>query len=305
MTFSLSSLKTCFASARRDVVVGIAGEQLGQDFVDAVVVFELVLDLHRVAERPETPCPRLRERTRRRASFCDDLALRLAGFLGEPFDAVDDLLDRRVRVLERLNDLFLGDLFGARLDHHDGVVAAGDQEIETALAPLLVGGIDQVLTLDEPHAHAGDRPRERDVGEGQRGGGAGDREHVAVVLGVGGEHEGDDLRLVAPARGKQRANRPVDEPAGQHFLLGRLAFTLEEAAGDAPRSVGVLAVVNRQRQEVDAFPCGGRGAGGYQDHRVARSDDHGAVGLLGKSAGFDRHGVSTHGNVAGMHVVSL
>ena len=33
-----------------------------------------------------------------------------------------------------------------------------------------------------------------------------------------------------------------------------------------------------------------RGAGGDEDHRVARADDDGAVGLLGEPAGLDRDG---------------
>ena len=63
----------------------------------------------------------------------------------------------------------------------------------------------------------------------------------------------DDLRLVAPARGEQRADRAVDQAAGEHFLFGGLAFALEEAAGDAARRVGVFAVVDGQREEVDAL----------------------------------------------------
>ena len=107
--------------------------------------------------------------------------------------------------------------------------------------------------------------------ERQRGGSAGDGEHVRVVLGVGGQHERDDLRFVAPARREQRADRPVDDAAGQHFFFRRLAFALEEAAGNAARRVGVFAVVHRQRQEVDAFARAGGAAGGDQHHRIADS----------------------------------
>ena len=98
----------------------------------------------------------------------------------------------------------------------------------------------------------------------------------------------DDLRLVAPARREERAARPVDQAAGEHFLFGRLALALEEAAGDAARGVGVFAVVDRQRQEIDALARGGRVAGGDEDHGVARAHDDGAVGLLRELAGFER-----------------
>ena len=92
------------------------------------------------------------------------------------------------------------------------------------------------------------------------------------------------------------------QPARQHFLLARLAFALEEAAGDPARRVGVLAVVDRQRQEVDALARVRRGAGGHEHHRVARAHDDGAVRLLGQPAGLDRQRLSPDGDVACMHV---
>ena len=130
---------------------------------------------------------------------------------------------------------------------------------------------------------------------------AGDGEHVGVVLGVGREHERDDLRLVAPAGREQRPDRPIDHAAGEHFLLGRLAFALEEAAGDAARRVGVFAVVDRQRQEVDAFARVRRVAGGDEHHRVAEAHDDRAVGLLGQLAGFEGDGLGTDGDVTRVH----
>ena len=161
--------------------------------------------------------------------------LLLAGFLGEIVDHGDDLLDRGVRGVERGDDLLLGHFLRAGLDHHQAVLAADDDQIELALFALLERRVDDVLAVDQAHAHGGDRLLERDVGERQRDRGAGDRQHVGVVFLVGGQHERDDLRLVAPAGREQRPRRAVDHPAGQHFLFGRLAFALEEAARDAPR----------------------------------------------------------------------
>ena len=175
---------------------------------------------------------------------------------GERVDAGDDLLDRGVRVLERLHHLLFGDFLRARFDHHDGVLAAGDDQVEAAALALLEGRIDDELAVDQADADAGDRAGERDARERERRRGAGDREHVGVVLGVGREHERDDLRFVPPAGREQRPDRTIDQAAGEHFLLGRLAFALEEAAGDPARRVGVFLVVDGQRQEVDALRAG-------------------------------------------------
>ena len=191
-------------------------------------------------------------------------------------DGGDELLDRGVRRFERADDLRFGDFLGAGLDHHDAVARAGDDQVERALLALGVGRVDDVLVVDHADAHAGDGLLERNLRDGQRRGGAGDRQDVGVVLGVGGHQERDDLRLVAPAGREERPDRPIDQPAGEDFLFRGLAFALEEAAGNASRRIGVFAVVDRQRQEVDvARAC--RARGGDEHHGVARADDHRAV----------------------------
>ena len=75
---------------------------------------------------------------------------------------------------------------------------------------------------------------------------------VGIVLHVVREHGDDDLRLVLEAFDEQRPDRPVDEARGQRLLLGRTAFALEKAAGDLAGGVGLLLVVDGQREEVDA-----------------------------------------------------
>ena len=288
-------------AAALDLGVGNARDQVGEHLVDGRVVGQLVLDAHRVGERPVGLLLDLAVELL--ADLLDlDLGLLLAGLRGERVDAGDDFLDRRVRLLERLDDVFLGDFLGARFDHHDRVLAAGDDQIEPAVLALREGRVDDELAVDQADADAGDRAGERDPRERQRRRGAGDREHVGVVLGVGRQHQRDDLGLVAPAVREERADRPVDQAAGEHFLLGRLAFALEESAGDAARRVGVFLVVDRQREEVDAFARVGRRAGGDEHHRVARADDDGAVGLLGQPAGLDGDGPAADGNFACVHM---
>src|SRR6185503_11537191 len=100
---------------------------------------------------------------------------------------------------------------------------------------------------------------------------------------------------------KERTNRPIDDAAGQHFLLGGFALALEEAARNAPRRVGVLTVVDGQRQEVDAFPRVGRAARRDQYDGIAVAHDDGAAGLLGEFAGFESKGVAADGEFTRSH----
>jgi hypothetical protein len=177
--------------------------------------------------------------------------LLLPGFARQVVDRGNDLLDGRMRGFERLDRLFLGDFLGARFHHHQPVFRAGDDEVEFAVFALLERGIDDELAVDETDANAGDRLLEGNLGERECRGGAGNRQDVGVVLLIRGEDQRDDLRLVAPAGGEERTDRPIDTAARQDFFLGGLAFAFEEAAGNAARRVGVFAVIDRQRQEID------------------------------------------------------
>jgi hypothetical protein len=64
---------------------------------------------------------------------------------------------------------------------------------------------------------------------------------------------------------EQRADRAVNESRGQGLFLGRAAFTLEVAAGDAARCVVFFLIVDGQREEVLA------GLGDFAKTAVART----------------------------------
>ena len=58
--------------------------------------------------------------------------------------------------------------------------------------------------------------------------------HVVEVVGVERHDRDDDLDLVAQALDEGRAQRAVDQPAGEDGVLARAALAAEERAGDAP-----------------------------------------------------------------------
>ena len=199
---------------------------------------------------------------------------------------------------DRVQDLALGDFARARFDHHHLGGAADHHQVETAALHLLVGGVQDELAVDETDAHGGDRGREGDIGDVQRRRGAGDRQDVGVVGEIGREHQGDDLRLAGPALREERPDRSVDQARRQGLLLVRAALAFEEAARDLAGGIGVLAVIDGQRQEGDALllaPVRGRG---HQDHGVAVAHRDRAVGLFGHLAGLDGEGPAAEFQVA-------
>ena len=98
--------------------------------------------------------------------------------------------------------------------------------------------------------------------------------------------------LVVEAFREQRADRAVDQAAGQRFLFGRAALALEEAAGNAAGGREFFLIVDGQREEVlprlDALGGGDRAKhNGFAEGRENR-----AVGLAGNAARFELEGLA-------------
>ena len=217
--------------------------------------------------------------------------LRLADFRGEVALECAQLLDLRVGDVERVEDLGLGDLVGARLDHQDRLLGARDDQVEVRAVlgvrlQVLLGGVDDEVAVDLADPHRTDGRRQRDVGDHQRRGGAVHRKDVIGVHVVDRKRDRDQLRVIAPVLGEQRADRAVDHARGQRALLAGAALALEERAGNFPGGVHALLDVHRQREEVDVAQRAGDGC--REHHRVALADDHCAGGLLGHPAGLKR-----------------
>ena len=210
----------------------------------------------------------------------------LGGVLGQFDDRLDHRLEAHVAEGDGAEHDILGQFLRLGLHHQHALDGAGHHQVELAALGLRGGRIEDVLPVLIADAGRGDRAEERDTGQGQRGGAADHGDDVGVVLQVVAEHGGDDLHLVAEALGEQRADRPVDQAADQHLLLGGPAFTLEEPAGDLAGGERLLLVVDGEREEVLARPGGFHPDGGAQNDGVAVAGEHGAVGLAGDLAGF-------------------
>jgi hypothetical protein len=108
-----------------------------------------------------------------------------------------------------------------------------------------------------------------------------DAEHVGIVLAVRRQHESNDLGFALEAFGEHGADGAVNLAAGEHFALAHAAFALDEAAGEASAGVGVFAVIDGEREKIDALAGIGIGGGGSQYNVFAQPHHGGAMGLLG------------------------
>ena len=181
---------------------------------------------------------------------------------------------------------------GARLDHHDRVAGASDDQVELGVLELAERRVDDELAVDPADAHGRNRAVERDLADRQ-GRRCGDRaDDVREVLLVRREDRDHELDVVFVALGEEWADRPVRLSGGQDRVLGRARFALDEAARDLARGVHPLLEIDGQREEVEPG-TGLRTVGGAEHHGVAVTDGDGAAGETRQLAGFDGQRAAT------------
>ncbi len=218
-----------------------------------------------------------------------DLVFRLDGadLFGQLHLKIADPADVVVGRRDRRDHEFFGHFAGEALDHQHGIGRAGDDQIEIAVLQGVVRGEGDELAVDVAQPHRGDRPVKGERRENQRRRTAIHRQHVAVVLAVGGEDEAHHLDLVVKPVGKSGANRAVHQPRGEDFLGGRAAFALEEPAGELARRRHPLAIIAGQGKEILPRASGAR-RGGAEHDRLAVLHQTTSGGLSRQFAGFNR-----------------
>jgi len=193
----------------------------------------------------------------------------------------------------RAKHLIFAQLFGFRLHHQHGFLGAGHNQVQSRGLQLGIGRVQYVHVVNKADPGSADRTIERNAGNGQRRGGTDHRSDIRVSILADRHHGGDNLHFIHKAFRKQRADRTVDQTAGQGFLLGRTAFTLEEATRNAASCVGLFLIVDGQREEALGrirflLANHGNEYGGFAD-----GDHDSAGGLTGDTTRFQYHGVTT------------
>ena len=160
----------------------------------------------------------------------------------------DHLLVGGLAQLDGLGDEVVGKLLCAGLKHEHAFGGAGDDEVEHALFQVPVGGVDDEVAVDVAHPGGPDGTAERDVGDGESGGGPVDDEDVQGVLLVRGECRRHNLDVVAEPLGEEGAQGPVGEAVGQYGLGAgppppswgsrRVCAPWRRASPRSPRSAG-------------------------------------------------------------------
>ena len=146
------------------------------------------------------------------------LSLRLADFFAPCSQVMADSLDRLVPFFDRFDHLLFRQEVAESFDHQDGVFGSGEDEIELRFFHLLDRRVDDEVAVDHPHSDRADRFDERDIGEGERGGGGADCEDVG---GVGVADDGG-------GRGEVAGVAEAEEDACFFFIVFIVFFFVDE-----------------------------------------------------------------------------
>ena len=203
----------------------------------------------------------------------------------------DQLDDRLLPHLHRLEEFVLGGFEAGALDHHDRVLGSGDHDLQVAHLEVVEGRVDEPVAVAARDADAGDGPAPRDRRQEERGRSAQHADDIGVVLLVGRDDETDDLRVVPVILREERPQRPVDLPCRDRLLLAGPGFPLDEPAGELAGGVGLLAVLDREREEGEVRRLAVR-RGGDEHCGLPVLHIDGAIGLPGHSARLQDQGPS-------------
>ncbi len=114
-----------------------------------------------------------------------------------------------------------------------------------------MGWVNDVFTINAANANSGHRPIEWDIADHECRGSANHAKYIRFVLEVEAVHRCNHLRVIAPTFGEEWPARAVHQARREDFLVGRPAFSTEEATRDLAGRSMLLAVLTGERQKVN------------------------------------------------------
>ncbi len=268
------------------------GGDLGLDLLDARVALLLLGDHVRIAEsRQRLGTDRLLERGL--AAVRRGGPAWLAGFGRQLIDRANGDLHLLVPVDHGAEHDVLGQSGRLGFDHQHRVRRAGHDQIELRARQVGAARVQLILAIAVSDACASNRSLEGKAGQAQGGRSAQHRGHIGVNVRIERQHRRDDLHVIEKTFRKQRTDRPVDQAGSERLALRGAPFSAEEPARDAARGVGLLLIIDRQREKIAPGARLRFGAGRDQHDGVAHGHEYRAIGLAGQGAGFNRYGVGS------------
>ena len=178
------------------------------------------------------------------------IPLWLPGFLYQLIDRRNNRLHMIVAVDHRTEHDFFRQDVSFRLNHQNGRLRSGNNEVKLAALELGQRRVEYVLAVDVADARCANRSVKRDTRDGHRGRRADHCGNVRVNFRIERHHHRHDLYFVVEAFREQRTQRTIDQTRGQRLFFRWTSLTLEETARNLACGIGLFDVINCQRKEI-------------------------------------------------------
>ena len=218
------------------------------------------------------------------------LLLLLADSIADLVDECDQLLVDFMGLIDRVDHDLLRNFLGAGFDHDDLVLHAGYGQCQVRDLLLIVGGVDDELSVHQAHLRHGAGTIEGNVGDRHSDGGSDHGGQFRRAVRIHAHDKVFQRHVISVVLREQRAHGTVDDTVGEDRVLGGLSLALHEAAGDLAHCVLSLVIFHRQREEIDALPGLLAGSCRGKDDRVTVVHQGGAVRLGADSADLNGQG---------------
>ena len=205
--------------------------------------------------------------------------------------------DGNVALLVSENNCAQHDLFRQLaclgLHHQHSRLGTGNDQIQAGLFACRLPRIEHIGTVHITYARSANRAAERHTADRQGRAGGDQGRNVGVHFGIQGQGVNHHMHLIEETLGKERADRTVDQTAGQRFILAWTAFPLEKTAWNLAGGIGLFQVINGQREEVLTGLAFGLGNYRCQNDGAVHVEQYRSVRLASDFAGLHGDGVGT------------
>ena len=177
--------------------------------------------------------------------------LRLTNLSNDLFDKCDDCLVNVVSLVDGFENLVFGNFLCTGFDHDDLFLGGSNRHLKVAFFPLLLGRVDDELTVYEADLSHCAGAVKRNIGNAGRDRSAEHSYELGTAFGVNAHYHIVKGYVVTIILGEKRTHGAVDDTACKDRILACLTLTLIESSGDLSYRISLFFVFNRKREEID------------------------------------------------------
>ena len=188
---------------------------------------------------------------------------------------------------------FLGNLLGTTFYHGKAFCCSCYNNFQVSLVNLLVGGVNNVLSVNIGHTNTSNGAVKRNVGNNNSGRTGDYSQNVRWVHLVGGNTGWYNLNLTAKGYLEQGAHGAVNKAGNENFLVLWATFTLNKSTGNLSSGVVFFVVINSYGNKIKSLTSLAGSTGCGNNGGTAKLSVDRTVGLLCQTTSFQNQFLSS------------